>query len=152
MYNSNKSPTRFNNFPVYYPDVYLQLDTFRAFSRPSSEAQWMQWQPLVLPSYRDVSRTVFVVGPVIYLNCLLAIFFSQTTWTCKSEGTYLKFCLAITIKLSRNWTRSSRFYIQRPSLVSSLIRWELCFPLIKCWYTKLITVYLLPVTCTTSLW
>jgi len=37
--NSNKSPTRCNNFPVYYPDVYLQLNMFRAFSRPSSGAQ-----------------------------------------------------------------------------------------------------------------
>jgi hypothetical protein len=27
------------NFPVYYPDVYLQLNMFRAFSRPSSGAQ-----------------------------------------------------------------------------------------------------------------
>jgi hypothetical protein len=36
--NSNKSPTRCNNFLVYYPDVYLQLNMFRAFSRPSSEA------------------------------------------------------------------------------------------------------------------
>ena len=25
----------------------------------------MQWQPLVLPSYRGDSRAVFVVGPVI---------------------------------------------------------------------------------------
>jgi len=25
---------------------------FRAFSRPSSGGQWLQWQPLVLPSYR----------------------------------------------------------------------------------------------------
>ena len=33
---------------------------FRAFSRPSSGAQW---QPLVLPSYRGDSRAVFVVGP-----------------------------------------------------------------------------------------
>jgi len=46
---SNKSPTRCNNFSVYYPDVYLQLNMFRAFSRPSSGAQWLQWQPLVLP-------------------------------------------------------------------------------------------------------
>jgi len=38
-YNSNKSPTRCNNFSVYYPDVYLQLNMFRAFSRPSSGAQ-----------------------------------------------------------------------------------------------------------------
>jgi len=36
---SNKSPTRCNNFPVDYPDVYLQLNMFRAFSRPSSGAQ-----------------------------------------------------------------------------------------------------------------
>jgi hypothetical protein len=49
--NSNKSPTRCNSFPVYFPDVYLQLNMFRAFSRPSSGAQWLHWQPLVLPSY-----------------------------------------------------------------------------------------------------
>jgi len=36
---------------------------FRAFSRPSSGAQWLQWRPLVLPSYRGDSRAVFVVGP-----------------------------------------------------------------------------------------
>ena len=38
-FNSNKSPTRCNSFPVYYPDVCLQLNIFRAFSRPSSGAQ-----------------------------------------------------------------------------------------------------------------
>ena len=27
---SNKSPTRCNNFPVYYPDVYIHLNMFRA--------------------------------------------------------------------------------------------------------------------------
>jgi len=54
--NSNKSPTRCNNFSVYYSDVYLQLNMFRAFSRPSSGAQWLQWQPLVLPSYRGDTR------------------------------------------------------------------------------------------------
>jgi hypothetical protein len=32
-----------------------------AFSRPSSGAQRLQWQPLVLPSYRGDSRAVFVV-------------------------------------------------------------------------------------------
>ena len=37
---------------------------FRVFSRPSSGAQWLQWQPLVLPSYRGDSSAVFVVGPV----------------------------------------------------------------------------------------
>ena len=30
---------------------------------PSSGAQWLQWQPLVLSSYRGDSRVVFVVGP-----------------------------------------------------------------------------------------
>ena len=63
--NSNKSPIRCNNFPVYYPDVYLQLNMFRVVSRPSSGAQWLQWQPLVLPSYRGDSRAVFVVGPAV---------------------------------------------------------------------------------------
>ena len=28
-----------DSFPVYYPDVYLQLNMFRALSRPSSGAQ-----------------------------------------------------------------------------------------------------------------
>jgi len=27
--------------PVYYPDVYLQLNMFRAFFCPSSGAQWL---------------------------------------------------------------------------------------------------------------
>jgi hypothetical protein len=62
--NSNKSPTWCDNFPVYYPDVCLQLNMFWAFSRPSSGGQRLQWQPLVLPSYRGDSRAVFVVGPV----------------------------------------------------------------------------------------
>jgi hypothetical protein len=35
----------------------------RAFSRPSSGAQWLQWQPLVLPSYCGDSHAVFVVRP-----------------------------------------------------------------------------------------
>jgi hypothetical protein len=47
---------------VYYPGVYLQLNMFRALSHPSSGAQWLQWQPLVLPSYRGDSHAVFVVG------------------------------------------------------------------------------------------
>ena len=58
-----RSPTWCNSFSVYYPDVCLQLNMFRAYSRPSSGAQWLQWQPLVLPSYRGDSRAVFVVGP-----------------------------------------------------------------------------------------
>jgi hypothetical protein len=55
-FNSNKSPTWCKSFLVYYPDVCLQLNMFREFSRPSSGAQWLQCQPLVLPSYRGESR------------------------------------------------------------------------------------------------
>jgi hypothetical protein len=36
---------------------------FQAFSCPSSGAQRLQWQPMVLPSYHSDSRAVFVVGP-----------------------------------------------------------------------------------------
>jgi hypothetical protein len=36
---------------------------FRAFPGLSSGVHWLQWQPLVLPSYRGDSRAVFVVGP-----------------------------------------------------------------------------------------
>ena len=50
-------------FSSLFFDFYLQLNRFRAFSRPSSEAKWLQWQPLVLPSYRGDSRAVFVVWP-----------------------------------------------------------------------------------------
>jgi hypothetical protein len=64
--NSNKS-TWCKDFLLYYPDVCLQLNMLRAFFRPSSEAQWLQWQPLVLPSYRGDSRAVFVVGPACRL-------------------------------------------------------------------------------------
>ena len=38
-FNSNKSSTRCKNFSVYYPDVCLQPNMFRAFSRLSSGAQ-----------------------------------------------------------------------------------------------------------------
>jgi hypothetical protein len=62
-FNSNKSLTWCNSFLVYYPIVCLQLNVFQALSRTSSGAQWLQWQPLVLPSYRGDSRAVFVVWP-----------------------------------------------------------------------------------------
>jgi hypothetical protein len=45
-------------FPVYYPDVYLQLNMSRASSRPSSGAQQLQQQPLVLPLERGGSNAV----------------------------------------------------------------------------------------------
>ena len=43
---------------VYYPDVYFQLNMFQASSHPSSGAQQLQQQPLVLPSYCGDSSTV----------------------------------------------------------------------------------------------
>jgi len=58
IFNSNQSPTWCKSFSVYYPDVCLQLNMFRAFSRPSSGAQWLQRQLLVLPSYHGDSRAV----------------------------------------------------------------------------------------------
>jgi hypothetical protein len=51
IHNSNKSPTRCNNFPVYYPDIYLQLNMFRTFSRPSSGAQRLSGSLCFLPSF-----------------------------------------------------------------------------------------------------
>jgi hypothetical protein len=60
--SSNSSPTRCISFSVYYPDVYFLLSMFWAFSCPTSGAQRLQWQPLVLPLYRGDSRAVFVVG------------------------------------------------------------------------------------------
>jgi hypothetical protein len=85
--NSNKLPTRYNNFSVYYPDVCLQLNMFRAFSLPSSGAQWFQWQPLVLPSYRGDSRAVFVVGPIIR-SSMTAVTIGPTTNTAQLSPRY----------------------------------------------------------------
>jgi len=48
-------PTRCNNFSSLLLDVYLQLNVFRASSRPLSGAQQLQHQPLVLPSERGDS-------------------------------------------------------------------------------------------------
>jgi len=57
-YKSDKSPTRCNNFFIILLDVYLQLNMFRASSCPSSGAQQLQWQPLVLPSERGGGSVV----------------------------------------------------------------------------------------------
>jgi hypothetical protein len=43
--------------------TFIYSSTCFGVSRPSSGAQWLQWQPLVLPSYRGDSRAVFVVEP-----------------------------------------------------------------------------------------
>jgi hypothetical protein len=53
-------PTRCNNFSSLLFDVYsyVQLNMFRASSRPSSGAQQLQFQPLVLPLERGDSSAV----------------------------------------------------------------------------------------------
>jgi hypothetical protein len=50
--------TRCNNFSSLLLDVYVQLNVFRASSRPSSGAQKMQEQPLVLSLERGDSSAV----------------------------------------------------------------------------------------------
>ena len=117
---SNKSQTRCNNFPVYYPDGCLQLNMFRAFSRPSSGAQWLQWQSLVLPSYRGDNRAVFVVGPFITTAVTeLLIMGGKTPETCwavnKRQDNKLKNC-CIRLVMSLNCTMmhghtNLKFYI-----------------------------------------
>jgi hypothetical protein len=51
-------PTRCNNLSSLLLDIYLQLNMFRTSSRPSSGAQQLQKQPLVLPSERGGSSAV----------------------------------------------------------------------------------------------
>jgi hypothetical protein len=51
-------PTRCKHFSSLLLDVYEQLNMFRASSRPSSGAQQLQWQPLVLPLERGDSSAV----------------------------------------------------------------------------------------------
>ena len=53
-------PTRCNNFSSSILDVYsyVQLNMFRASPRPSSGAQELQYQPLVLPLERGGSSAV----------------------------------------------------------------------------------------------
>ena len=84
-FNSNKSPTWCNNFSVYYPDVCLQLNMFRAFSRPSSGAQWLPLQSLsswwwagkrpetcwAVNKRHDNKIKNCCIRLVIYLNCTM---------------------------------------------------------------------------------
>jgi hypothetical protein len=58
---------RCNNFPVYHPDVYLQLIMFRAFSRTSSGAQLLQWQPLDLYLLNQMAAIVLCSFRLIFL-------------------------------------------------------------------------------------
>jgi hypothetical protein len=65
-FNSNRSPTRCNNFPVYYPDVYLQLNMFWAFSRPSSGAQWF---PIIGPTTNTARLSPRYAGKTRGCHC-----------------------------------------------------------------------------------
>ena len=51
-------PIRCNRFSGLLLDVYLQLNKIRTSSRPSSGAQQLQSQPLILPSERGGSSAV----------------------------------------------------------------------------------------------
>jgi hypothetical protein len=51
-------PTRCNSFSSLLLDVYVQLNMFRVSSHPSSGAQQLQQQPLVLPLERGGSSAV----------------------------------------------------------------------------------------------
>jgi hypothetical protein len=56
--NQINQPKKCNNFSSLLLDVYVQLNMFRASSRPSSVAQQLQWQSLVLQLERDDSSFV----------------------------------------------------------------------------------------------
>jgi len=55
---SINQPTRCHNFPSLLLDVYVRLNMFQAPLRPSSGAQQLQQQPLVLPLERGGSSAV----------------------------------------------------------------------------------------------
>jgi hypothetical protein len=55
-------PTRCKNFSSLLLDVYVQLNMFRASSCPSSGAQQLQYQPLVLPTELGGSSAVGQAG------------------------------------------------------------------------------------------
>ena len=60
-------PTRCNNSSSLLLDVYVQLNMFRASSRPSSGAQQLQQQPLVLPLERGGTQWYIVHIIIIQL-------------------------------------------------------------------------------------
>jgi len=57
-YSSNKSTNKCNIFSSLLLDVYVRLNVFRASSRPSSGAQQLQYQPLVLLLERGGSSAI----------------------------------------------------------------------------------------------
>jgi hypothetical protein len=83
FYNSNKSPTRCNNFSSILFDVYLQLNVFRVSPRPSSGAQ-LQYQPLVLPSERGDSSAVGRGRAGFFISILSTKIITVTRYTMSS--------------------------------------------------------------------
>jgi len=51
-------PARYNKFSSLLLDIYVHLNMFRASSRPSSGAQQLQQQPLILPLQRGGNSAV----------------------------------------------------------------------------------------------
>ena len=70
-------PTRCNNLSSLLLDFYVQLNMFRASPRPSSGAQQLQWQPLVLPLERGGSSAV---GRGLMINDLTLILLTRRKW------------------------------------------------------------------------
>jgi hypothetical protein len=62
---------------------------FRAFSRPSSGAQWLQWRPLVIPSYRGDGRAM--KWPEFSVSCgwNILYFFRNETWQIPYQSEWL---------------------------------------------------------------
>jgi len=111
-------------FSVYYPEVCLQLNMFRAFSCSSSGAQWLQWQPLVLPSYRGDSYAVFVEGPAGPTTSTavieLLMMCGKTPETCwavnKRQDNKLENC-CIRLVIYLNYEKNFKNYINSRHLV-----------------------------------
>jgi hypothetical protein len=78
---------------------------FREFPRPSSGAQWLQWQPLVLTSYRGDSRTK--VKPVAATAVIeLLMMGGETPETCwavnkRQDNKVENCCIWLVIYLNR---------------------------------------------------
>jgi hypothetical protein len=104
-FDSNKSPTRCNNFPVYYLDVYLQLNMFRAFFRPSSGARWLQWQPARPRTQHDYHHDTKVKPQAATAVIELLMMDGKTPETCwavniRQDNKLENFCIWLVIYLN----------------------------------------------------
>jgi len=79
---SNRSPTRCNNFSVYYPDVYLQLNSYHHDTKVKAEAATAVVELLVMGGRtpetcwavnkrHDKKLKNCCIWLVIYLNCTM---------------------------------------------------------------------------------